>query len=128
MKNFSNDNCEKWLSKDADGPNKFDDEGYLCDPQNWNETMARCIASRDGFGELTQAHWAISNMVDRSHRVISAILAGWKKTVSITYLRTMLMRPGGLPGYPIREKKPRHTGSSIKIMKAEYNWIAYEAM
>lgn len=59
MKTLSGDDCEKWLSNDADAPGKFDEEGYLCDPQTWSESMARCIASRDGFGELTQAHWAI---------------------------------------------------------------------
>ena len=38
---------------------KFDEDGFLTDPKQWNESLARLIAACDGFGELSQEHWSI---------------------------------------------------------------------
>ncbi len=37
----------------------FDEDGFLADPVQWNEALAQQIASQDGIGELSKAHWAI---------------------------------------------------------------------
>ena len=33
-----------------------DDEGFLTDPAEWDEPLARCLAARIGI-ELTEEHW-----------------------------------------------------------------------
>ena len=38
---------------------KFDEDGFLSDPNQWSESIARLIAARDGVGELTQEQWSI---------------------------------------------------------------------
>jgi tRNA 2-thiouridine synthesizing protein E len=36
-----------------------DAEGFLTDPQQWNETIAAEIAREAGIAELTQRHWLV---------------------------------------------------------------------
>jgi tRNA 2-thiouridine synthesizing protein E len=36
-----------------------DDEGFLVDPTQWNEEIARRIARESGIEELTDRHWQI---------------------------------------------------------------------
>jgi tRNA 2-thiouridine synthesizing protein E len=36
----------------------FDDNGYLADPNQWTEDLARAIAASQGVPELTERHWA----------------------------------------------------------------------
>lgn len=36
----------------------FDDAGLLKNPQYWNPTLARKLASEHGIPELTEHHWA----------------------------------------------------------------------
>ena len=35
------------------------DEGYLTDPTEWTEDIAKAIAAEEGLPELTEAHWTI---------------------------------------------------------------------
>jgi TusE/DsrC/DsvC family sulfur relay protein len=35
------------------------DEGFFTDASQWNEAMAREIASEEGIGELTSRHWQV---------------------------------------------------------------------
>ena len=37
----------------------FNSEGFICDPLQWNENVARAIARHDGLPPLTRDHWAI---------------------------------------------------------------------
>lgn len=37
----------------------FDQDGFLANPDVWNENLAREIAACDGVAELNEAHWAI---------------------------------------------------------------------
>lgn len=37
---------------------QFDDEGYLIDPNDWSEDLARELARRDNL-ELTEEHWEV---------------------------------------------------------------------
>jgi dissimilatory sulfite reductase related protein len=43
----------------ADAPVDVDAEGFLTDPQQWNEQIAGAIAARNGIPELTERHWLV---------------------------------------------------------------------
>ena len=36
----------------------FDEEGYLVDPADWNDSVAEALARKEGI-ELTDAHWTV---------------------------------------------------------------------
>jgi dissimilatory sulfite reductase related protein len=42
-----------------DAPADVDAEGFLTDPDQWNETIASAIASENGIPELTERHWLV---------------------------------------------------------------------
>ena len=37
---------------------RFDEEGYLVDPADWNEALAVALAQREGI-VLSEEHWAV---------------------------------------------------------------------
>ena len=37
---------------------EVDGDGFLLDPELWNEEVAKLFANNDGTGELTEKHWA----------------------------------------------------------------------
>jgi dissimilatory sulfite reductase related protein len=43
----------------AAAPVDVDAEGFLTDPDQWNDEMARAIASGSGIPELTDRHWLV---------------------------------------------------------------------
>ena len=43
----------------ADAPVDVDAEGFLTDPDQWNEQIARTIAADNGIAELTDRHWLV---------------------------------------------------------------------
>jgi dissimilatory sulfite reductase related protein len=43
----------------ADAPVDLDAEGFLVDPEQWNETIAEAIAQENGIPELTDRHWLV---------------------------------------------------------------------
>jgi TusE/DsrC/DsvC family sulfur relay protein len=43
----------------ADAPVEVDAEGFLVDPEQWNETIAEAIARDNGIAELTDRHWIV---------------------------------------------------------------------
>jgi TusE/DsrC/DsvC family sulfur relay protein len=43
----------------ADAPVEVDAEGFLTDPQQWNEPIAEAIARENGVLELTDRHWQV---------------------------------------------------------------------
>jgi dissimilatory sulfite reductase related protein len=43
----------------ADAPVDVDTEGFLTDPEQWNETIANAIAHQNGIPELTERHWLV---------------------------------------------------------------------
>ena len=43
----------------ADAPVDVDTEGFLTNPEQWNEQIARAIATENGVPELTDRHWLV---------------------------------------------------------------------
>ena len=43
----------------ADAPVDVDAEGFMTDPDQWNETIAAAIARENGIPELTDRHWQV---------------------------------------------------------------------
>ena len=43
----------------ANAPVDVDPEGFLTDPGQWNEEIARAIAADNGVGDLTARHWLV---------------------------------------------------------------------
>jgi tRNA 2-thiouridine synthesizing protein E len=43
----------------ADAPVDVDAEGFLTDPEQWNEQIAQAIAAENGVTELTDRHWLV---------------------------------------------------------------------
>ena len=43
----------------ADAPVDVDAEGFMTDPEQWNETIAEAIAHQHGIPELTDRHWLV---------------------------------------------------------------------
>jgi tRNA 2-thiouridine synthesizing protein E len=43
----------------ADAPVDVDAEGFLTDPEQWNERIAAEIARENGIPELTDRHWLV---------------------------------------------------------------------
>jgi dissimilatory sulfite reductase related protein len=46
---------------------EVDDDGFLVDPQQWNERVALALASTEGLGALNDDHWAIMNYIRDYH-------------------------------------------------------------
>ncbi len=38
---------------------EVDDEGFMTDPEQWNEEVAAEIAAENGIGALTDRHWMV---------------------------------------------------------------------
>ncbi len=45
---------------------EVDGDGFLKDPDLWNEDVARLFAKYDGIDDLTEKHWAIVNIIRRN--------------------------------------------------------------
>jgi TusE/DsrC/DsvC family sulfur relay protein len=43
----------------ADAPVDLDAEGFLSDPEEWDEDIAQAIAAENGITELTDRHWLV---------------------------------------------------------------------
>ncbi len=43
----------------ADAPVDIDGEGFLTDPEQWTDDIARGIAAENGIPELTDRHWLV---------------------------------------------------------------------
>ncbi len=64
---------------------QFDEEGFLKDPSQWDEDLARRIAAEEGI-ELTERHWD----------VIRFMRAEYEKTGQVPTIRR-LKNAGGIP-------------------------------
>ncbi len=53
-------------------PLDLDPDGFLLDPERWDETVAREIARRDGLGELTPGHWRVIHCLREEYERLHA--------------------------------------------------------
>ena len=51
----------------AGTPVEVDQEGFLEEPEVWNEQMAREIAAGDGIAELTDRHWLVIHFMRKTY-------------------------------------------------------------
>ena len=42
---------------------EVDDEGFMTNPDQWNEDIAKVLAAEEGIPELTDGHWKVINFV-----------------------------------------------------------------
>lgn len=47
---------------------RFDDDGFLINPEQWDWQLASHLARHDGVGELSDAHWAVIGELRRHYR------------------------------------------------------------
>jgi len=43
-----------------------DGDGFLSNPKEWNEEVARLIAKHDGIEDMNEKHWAIVNVIRKN--------------------------------------------------------------
>lgn len=46
----------------------LDAEGFMTDPNQWNEDIAAVLAKDEGIDELTDRHWAVINFVREEYQ------------------------------------------------------------
>ena len=51
----------------AGTPVEFDAEGFMQQPDQWNEQIAAEIAAAEGIAELTDRHWMVVNFMRNSY-------------------------------------------------------------
>lgn len=47
---------------------ELDEDGFLCDPDLWNEAIVEALAEREGVQGLTENHWKVINYLRDYHR------------------------------------------------------------
>jgi tRNA 2-thiouridine synthesizing protein E len=40
---------------------EVDEDGFIVDPNQWNEDVAKALATTEGIDELTDEHWSVMN-------------------------------------------------------------------
>ena len=58
---------------------EVDGDGFLQNPEIWNDEVAKLLAKADGTGELNEKHWAIIHFI-RNH---------WLETTMAPMIRNM---------------------------------------
>lgn len=73
----------------AGTPVEIDADGFLEDPQQWNEEIARAIAAEEGIAHLGERHWLVVNFMR----------ATYLQSGSAPSIRTL----GKASGVPVKE-------------------------
>jgi TusE/DsrC/DsvC family sulfur relay protein len=42
---------------------EFDADGFMVNPELWNEAVARALADQEGIAEMSENHWKIVNFI-----------------------------------------------------------------
>jgi len=62
---------------------ELNEEGFLIDPQQWDEEIARVLAqSQEGLDNLTEEHWAVINFI--RHHYLETSLAPMVRSICKT--------------------------------------------
>jgi tRNA 2-thiouridine synthesizing protein E len=51
----------------------LDAEGFITDPEQWNEDIARLLARNDGLQELTHDHWLVIHALREHYRRFGSV-------------------------------------------------------
>ncbi|MGC8659805.1 MAG: TusE/DsrC/DsvC family sulfur relay protein [Desulfomonilaceae bacterium] len=84
---------------DRNGPNSlFDTEGFLNNPESWNENIAREIAQAQGLPELTDFHWRIIRFLRDYYLTMgkAPLNSELKKGVGLSLMQIEKMFPNGI--------------------------------
>ncbi|MBN1479336.1 TusE/DsrC/DsvC family sulfur relay protein [candidate division KSB1 bacterium] len=46
----------------------FDDEGFMTNPDQWTEEIAKALAEEEGISELTEGHWKVINFIRNDYK------------------------------------------------------------
>lgn len=65
---------------------EVDGDGFLQNPEIWDEEVARLFATTDGTGELTEKHWAVIKFI-RKHWEVNDMAPMVRKICQHTDLR-----------------------------------------
>lgn len=47
---------------------EVDEDGFLCDPEQWNEEVVQAFAKQEDIEELTDDHWKVINYLRDYHQ------------------------------------------------------------
>ena len=61
-------------------------EGFLLNPEDWSEELARTIAAEEGIAQLTDEHW----------KVVNFMRSDWQEKKQVPTIRRM-KNAGGVP-------------------------------
>lgn len=82
---------------------EVDEEGFLANPSDWNEEVAKAMAKVDNF-ELTPEHWEIINL-----------LRGYYEKFQIAPAERLLVKAMGM--------KPVPDSDNVKNLYTVYPWM-----
>ena len=74
----------------------FDDEGFMTNPDQWDEEIAKVLAEEEGIPQLTEGHW----------QVINFMRADYKERGQAPTIRR-LNKVGGIPTKDLYEWFPK---------------------
>ncbi len=84
---------------DQKGPNSlFDEEGFLNNPESWNETIAKKIAQGQGLPELNDSHWQVIRFLRNYYLTMgkAPLNSELKKGVGLNMTQIQKMFPTGI--------------------------------
>jgi dissimilatory sulfite reductase related protein len=76
----------------------FDEEGFLLDPNVWNETMAEDIAHSQGMSELNDLHWQVISFLRKYYMSMgkAPLNTELRKGAGLSLTQIERIFPGGI--------------------------------
>mgnify|MGYP001573785991 CR=1 FL=1 len=57
---------------------EVDEDGFIVDPNHWNEDVARALAGTEGIDELTEEHWGVMNYLRDYYQKFGVAPVSWR--------------------------------------------------
>ena len=73
----------------------LDEDGFLQEPDLWNENVAVAFAEDEGVAEVTDEHWKVINYLSCSRAARPRVRASWPACRSPRAASSREVRPGG---------------------------------
>ena len=77
---------------------ELNEEGFLVDPQQWDEEVAKCLArSQEGLDQLSDEHWAVIRFIREhySETNLAPMVRSICKTTGLQLRRVYELFPSG---------------------------------